>query len=110
MNAARVTGALCPLVALLALAVPALMTLRDRREVPMTFHYTDPDGDHLTISPGLTDAATGQSILDAAAITITAQRHRDGQTATVYVPVDQVEELVAGLRDVRRQAATQEPR
>ncbi|MFI6274285.1 hypothetical protein [Streptomyces sp. NPDC050988] len=105
MNAARLLGALCPLVALLALAVPLLLTLRDRKQAPMTFHYTDPDGDHLTISPGLADAATGQSILDTDAITITTRRQRDGQTASVYIPASQVEELVAGLRDTARQAA-----
>lgn len=73
----------------------------------MTFHYTDPDGDHVAVGPGITDAATGQQILSANCITLTVTRHRDGQTTGAYIPVDHVEELIAGIRDTARQAATQ---
>ncbi|MFI2761364.1 hypothetical protein ACH5A3_21220 [Streptomyces echinatus] len=74
----------------------------------MTYRYTDPDDDIIEIGPGLRDAATGQPILNTDSITITIQRRYDGQMATVYVPLDRVEELVAGIRDTARQAAAQE--
>lgn len=98
MNAARVLGALCPLVALLALAVPVLLTLRDRSKTPMTFHYTDPDGDRLFVEP--------VTRYGRPTISLRNQPAGNGQGAAVHVPVDQVEELVAGLRDTARRAAT----
>lgn len=61
----------------------------------MTFHYRDTDNDLLVIDPS---------------------RDRDGQPALhfttthegVLVPVDRIEEFIAGLRDTARQAASQE--
>ena len=68
----------------------------------MTFTYTDTDssGDHLTAEP-----ATGVDGLPVVALI--AEQHRD--TACVHIPLDRVEELVAGLRDVVRQAGGQQP-
>lgn len=66
----------------------------------MTFHYTDPDGDHLHITP---TSRYGQP-----AINLRTAR-ADGQGAAgVDVPVDQLEDVVAGLRDTARQAAAAE--
>ena len=72
----------------------------------MTYHWTDPDGDRIEVSAGLVDAATGQPILSIDIVTITVQRRHDGQAATVYSPLDRIEELIAGIRDTARQAAT----
>lgn len=66
----------------------------------MTFHYTDPDGDHLNVDAlGRAHTSNGQP---AVAFTI----DQPGSTATAHVPLDQVEELIAGIRDTARQAAT----
>lgn len=100
MNAARLLGALCPLVALLALVVPLLLTLRDRREAPMTFHYTDPDGDQLFVEPVRRHGRP--------AISLRNQRADNSKGAAVHIPVDRVEELVAGLRDTARRATRTE--
>lgn len=104
------------LLALLTLATLGLTALllkladlirhNDPQEPPMTFHYTDPDGDHIAIGPGLCDAATGQTLLSVDCITITITRQH-GTPAGVYIPLNQVEELVAGIRDTARQAAAQ---
>lgn len=60
----------------------------------MTFHYTDPVGDTIDAHP--------------------LQHHRYGPSVSiavndvaVWIPVDRIEELVAGIRDTARQAATQ---
>jgi hypothetical protein len=60
----------------------------------VTFHYTDRDGDRLVVRPG-----NGPVIkLDALdAVTL----HR----VILAIPLDRIEELVAGLRDTGRQAA-----
>jgi hypothetical protein len=59
----------------------------------MTFRYTDPDGDRLDVRPG-----TNTIKLDALdAVTL----HR----VILAIPVDRVEEVIAGLRDTARQAA-----
>lgn len=67
----------------------------------MTFRYTDPDGDHLHIAPLPTT--------DGPQITIKAEDWSYGEEAigqaTVRIPVDRVEELIAGIRDTARQAA-----
>ncbi|MEU1474536.1 hypothetical protein [Streptomyces sp. NPDC005760] len=75
----------------------------------MTFHYTDPDGDHLSIGAGRCDLTTGQPLYplpgkNVITLAVTGLRGNVG----VYIPVDQVEELIAGIRDTARQAATQE--
>ncbi|MFI1165607.1 hypothetical protein ACH4UM_18825 [Streptomyces sp. NPDC020801] len=71
----------------------------------MTFHYTDPDGDHLRVDPFPTP--------DGPHITIRAEDWSYGTDAigqaTVLIPVDRVEELVAGIRDTARQAAGGQP-
>jgi hypothetical protein len=64
----------------------------------MTFHYTDPDGDELVIEPTIRYGRP--------AISLRNTRH-DGQGAAVHIPTDQIEDLIAGIRDVRRQATTQ---
>lgn len=67
----------------------------------MTFHYTDPDGDELTITP--------TSRYGRPAISLRTARQDGKGGAGVHVYVDQLEELIAGLRDTARQAATQTP-
>lgn len=77
-----------------------LATLIRTSGAPVTFHYTDPDGDHLQIKP-----ATSH---DTPCISICTTEYTTGPgtSAAVYIPVDQVEELIAGIRDTARQAAT----
>lgn len=62
----------------------------------MTFHFTDPDGRRLELEPDTTPDGDP-------AITVWAR----GTFALVpvRVPLDRVEELIAGLRDTARQAA-----
>jgi hypothetical protein len=59
----------------------------------MTFHYTDLDGDRLVVRPGTNTIKL--DALDAATL------HR----VILAVPIDRVEELIAGIRDTARQAA-----
>ena len=69
----------------------------------MTYRWTDPDGNTLTIRP--------DDHPDGPAITIQVRTWATTgavvSTATVDVPVDRIEELIAGLRDTARQAATE---
>ncbi|NJP75685.1 hypothetical protein HCJ99_33960, partial [Streptomyces sp. C1-2] len=65
----------------------------------MTFHFTDADGDQLSVVPTSRRGRPGLLFLNA----------RLGNTAAVHVPVDQVEDLVAGIRDTARQSAAQSP-
>ena len=58
----------------------------------MTYRYTDPDGDPIEVMP----APVGAFI---------AIRTTDNGC---YIPLDRVEELVAGIRDTARQAAATE--
>lgn len=71
----------------------------------MTFRYTEPNGNGLTVSPGIVDTNTGQPLLCIDALTLTVQRRYDGTTATIYIPLDKVEEVIAGIRDTARQAS-----
>lgn len=64
----------------------------------MTFHYTDPDGDRLQATVG----SRGKDPVLALAIV-----GYPSTNARVDIPLDRVEELVAGIRDTARQAATQ---
>jgi hypothetical protein len=66
----------------------------------MTYHYTDPAGHHLETRPDT-------SWHDEPVVTI----HARGQYATVpiRIPLDRIEELIAGLRDTARQAALEQP-
>lgn len=60
----------------------------------MTFVYRDTDGQELDIEPDLDDN-------DRPVLSISAD--------TVWVPLDRVEEVVAGIRDIAREAAKQQP-
>lgn len=63
----------------------------------MTYHYRDIDGDELLVEPTTRYGKPAISLLSA---------RRDGQgAAAVHVPVDQVEDLITGIRDTARQAA-----
>ncbi|MBA4865952.1 hypothetical protein H1V43_32330 [Streptomyces sp. PSKA54] len=66
----------------------------------MTFHYTDPDGDGLHVEP---TARFGQPAISIRAVRVDIE----GASVAVHVPVDQVEELIAGIRDTARQAASE---
>lgn len=66
----------------------------------MSFHYTDPDDDHLRVEPLRTE--DGPHI----ALQIPCD-HND--IAAVRIPVDRVEEFIAGLRDTARDAAKKRP-
>lgn len=64
----------------------------------MTFHFTDPDGDELIIEP---TRRYGRP-----AISLRNSRSDSPETgATVHVFTTQTEELIAGIRDIARQAA-----
>jgi hypothetical protein len=64
----------------------------------MTFEYTDPDGDIVTVG---TVGRFGQP-----AVSIRVHRPDVPEaTAEVHIPVGRVEELIAGIRDTARQAA-----
>jgi hypothetical protein len=66
----------------------------------VTFHYTDPDGHEIETTPET-------HWHNEPVVTLWAR----GEYATipVRIPVDRIEELIAGLRDARRQAAGQAP-
>ncbi|WP_322501794.1 hypothetical protein TR631_33730 [Streptomyces rochei] len=61
----------------------------------MTYHHRDHDNDLLTVSANTDD---GQPVLLFATT-----------PAGVNVPLDRVEELIAGIRDTARQAARSAP-
>lgn len=65
----------------------------------MTFRFTDTDGDELTVAP--------TTRYGRPAIRLRNKRGDGKGAAAVDVPVDRVEELVAGIRDQARQAALQ---
>lgn len=58
----------------------------------MTFHYTDPDGDHLQVDADERDDGTPVLYFDIEGV-------------SVHIPLDRVEELVTGIRDTAREAA-----
>jgi hypothetical protein len=62
----------------------------------VTFHYTDPDGHQIGADPG--------RVAETAAVSLTTW-NAHGDTIRVDIPLDRIEELVAGLRDTARQAA-----
>jgi hypothetical protein len=70
---------------------------RYRRSSTVTFHYTDPDGHRLDVEPD-TD-------LDGAEV-VTLWARGDFASVPVRIPVDRIEDLIAGLRDTARQTAT----
>ena len=62
----------------------------------MTFEYRDHTGDHLNVRPVLSSDGPGIAV-------------EINDCAPVHIPLDRVEEVVAGIRDVARQAAGQQP-
>jgi hypothetical protein len=64
----------------------------------MTFHLTDPDGDQIHITP------VHRHGRPAVSVRVTRLDWPEAGAA-VHVPLDQLEELIAGLRDTARQAA-----
>jgi hypothetical protein len=74
----------------------ALRNRLTRRRPAVTFHYRDADNDLLVASPGLD--LDGQPVL-----------HFATTPGGVDIPLDRLEELVAGLRDTARQAAGSAP-
>lgn len=67
----------------------------------MTFRYTDPDGDHIDTT---TTRRFGQP-----AISIRVHRPDVPEaSAAVHVPLDRIEELIAGIRDTARQATREQ--
>lgn len=65
----------------------------------MTFHFTDPDGDKLIIEP---TQRHGQP-----AVSMRNERADNGDSAAVHIPADQIEDVIAGMRDARREASGQ---
>ncbi|MFI8448210.1 hypothetical protein [Streptomyces erythrochromogenes] len=64
------------------------------------FEYTDPDGDRLIFEPDVTEDGR-----PALLVTI----NLSGDEAAVHVMPDRVEEVIAGLRDMARQAGGAAP-
>jgi hypothetical protein len=65
----------------------------------MTFHYTDATGHHITTEPD-TDIDGNQ--------TVTLWTRGTYTRVPVRIPLDHIEELVAGIRDTARQAAKEQ--
>ncbi|MEV8432026.1 hypothetical protein ACWHLZ_27930 [Streptomyces chartreusis] len=68
----------------------------------MTFRYTDVYGDRLEVAPSI-HLADGQPAVEFFIPLTAAGPVRAGR---VHVPLDRVEELIAGVRDTGREAAT----
>jgi hypothetical protein len=66
----------------------------------MTFHFTGPEGRRLELEPD-TDL-DGQPV-------VTLRAHGQFASVPVHIPVDRVEEVIAGLRDTAREAAGHTP-
>ncbi|MFI2426537.1 hypothetical protein ACH5A7_20980 [Streptomyces sp. NPDC018955] len=66
----------------------------------MTFAYTDPDGHHLELEP--------DSDHDNRPV-VTIWARAPFARVPVRIPLDRIEEVVAGLRDTARQAAGATP-
>jgi hypothetical protein len=65
----------------------------------MTFRYTDPDGHDIETAPE-TDWHNKP--------VITIRARGEFATVPVRIPIDRVEELIAGIRDTARQAAREQ--
>lgn len=61
----------------------------------MTFCYTDPDGDRLHVTP--------TTRFGKPAISLRNSRADIPEGAAVHIPLDRVEEVIAGIRDAARQ-------
>ncbi|MEU7074705.1 hypothetical protein AB0B30_32640 [Streptomyces narbonensis] len=69
------------------------------------FEYRDNDGARLAI-----DAVNASTYYGNEPVVALLTEHRDGDDLpVVYVPLDRVEEVVAGIRDAARQASGQQP-
>ena len=68
-----------------------------REEARMSYEYTDPDGD--TIRVGV--ARRGSDVDEQRVVGIVTGE----DFSMVHIPLDRVEELIAGIRDTARQAA-----
>ncbi|MFI1562165.1 hypothetical protein ACH4ZX_03725 [Streptomyces sp. NPDC020490] len=66
----------------------------------MTYRYIDPDGHRIETAPGY--------VAETNAVSVTTW-NAHGDTIRVDIPVDRVEELIAGIRDTARQAAGGQP-
>lgn len=67
----------------------------------MTYRYTDPNGGRLEVTPAI-HLIDGQLAVE---FFIPLTTPGTGQAGRVRIPVGRIEELVAGIRDARRQAA-----
>ncbi|WP_033307369.1 hypothetical protein RFN58_07020 [Streptomyces iakyrus] len=67
----------------------------------MTFHYRDTNGQQLEVTPAI-HLHDGQP---AVTFFIPLTATNPNQAGPVRIPLDHIEELVAGLRDTARQAA-----
>jgi hypothetical protein len=79
----------------------ALHTRLTRRRPAVTFRYRDSNGQQLEVTPAI-HLHDGQPAVEFF-IPLTATNPT--QAGRVYIPLDRLEELVAGLRDTGRQAA-----
>jgi hypothetical protein len=68
----------------------------------MTYRYTDPDGGRLEVTPAI-HLINGQLAIE---FFIPLATTNPAQAGRVRIPLDRIEELIAGIRDTRRQAAT----
>jgi hypothetical protein len=66
----------------------------------MTYRWTDPDGHQLEATP--------EAHWDNEPVVTIWARGEYGTRVPVRIPVDRIEELVAGIRDTARQAAIEE--
>jgi hypothetical protein len=70
----------------------------------MTYRYTDPDGGRLEATPAI-HLSAGQLAVE---FFIPLATTNPVQAGRVRIPLDRIEELVAGIRDTARQTAGQE--
>ena len=70
----------------------------------MTYRYTDPNGARLEITPAI-HLIDGQLAVE---FFIPLAAIAPVQAGRVRIPLDRIEELVAGIRDTARQTASQE--
>lgn len=64
----------------------------------MTFRFTDVDGDELIIEP------IGR--YGRPAVSLRTKRSDSGEGAAAHLSADQIEDVITGIRDTLRQAAT----
>jgi hypothetical protein len=79
----------------------ALRNRLARRRPAVTFHYRDSNGQQLEVTPAI-HLHDGQPAVE---FFIPLAATNPTQAGRVHIPLDRLEELVAGLRDTGRQAA-----